>query len=100
MKKRFIVSVDNSSIEQQKVFMEYINKNNLGFWHYLANTWLLTDSRGVLACSELRDVVRDTFFNEHNLVIEISSTGDTWAGFGPKNDTENMFTWIKKNWIK
>lgn len=100
MKKRFIVSLNNSTKAQDQLFVEYIMNNNLGWWHWLKNTWLLVDNSGRLSASELRDIVKDIFKNEHTLVIEIGNNSDTWAGYGPTSEDKNMFEWLKDQWKK
>jgi hypothetical protein len=100
MRKRYIVAVNSSTKEQVESFIEFIKANGLGWWHWLDNIWLLTDSAGILNAKKVRDEVSDTFPNINNLVIELNETGDTWSGFGPNSDKRNMFNWLKKTWIK
>ncbi|HTC22363.1 MAG TPA: hypothetical protein VK859_16030 [bacterium] len=95
MAHKFIIAVNSTSKEQEDAFLKHISDNGYGWWHYIDNFWLITTSKEIEA-SELRDVAKELFNNENVLVIEVF--GSTWSGFGPKNDKENMFTWIHKNW--
>lgn len=100
MRKRFIVLVDNSTLEQEEEFIKYIKENRFGWWHYINNSWLITTNNDIKA-SDIRDVLKNVFTKENNLVIELrGATDDTWAGFGPKNSKRNMFTWLKNTWNK
>jgi hypothetical protein len=98
MKKRFIVCVNSSTKEQDQKFIEYIKENRFGWWHYLKNTWLIVDSSGKSKVKEIRDIVKESFDNEYNMVFQLNEDEGTWSGFGPCSEKRNMFKWIKENW--
>ncbi|MBS1509836.1 MAG: hypothetical protein JST86_03295 [Bacteroidetes bacterium] len=100
MKKRYIVCINNSKKEQEEKFIEFLKDNSLAWWHWLPNTWLLSENTGRLSASFIRDAVKEIFDNEYNIVFEISQTNDTWSGFGPSSENKNMFKWLKNNWKK
>ena len=100
MKKRFVVAVDSATKEYNDAFRDYLKSQGLGWWHWLTNVWLLSDSAGCLAAQDIRDALRDYYPGVHTLVIELGETGDTWSGFGPKSDNKNMFKWLYENWTK
>ena len=96
MKKRYIVCINNSTQAQDEKFVEFARNNNISWWHWLSNTWLLSEKSGKLGAADIRDALRDIYNDEYNMVIEISAEKDSWAGFGPKSEEKNMFKWIKK----
>ncbi len=98
MRKRFVVALDSNTGEQNEQFKEYIRDLRLGWWYWLDGFWLLTDSSGELTASELRDDLGEIYPGVRKLVLELRGDDDTWAGFGPKNDAKNMFSWLKRNW--
>lgn len=98
MKKRFVVSINDSEDEQERKFIDFLRENGLSWWHWLANTWLVVDAKGKFSASDFRDTVKEVFKNEHVLVIEMREDGDTWSGFGPNTENRNMFRWLKTNW--
>jgi len=98
MKKRFVVAVESSTSEQSAALVEFFEERGVGWWHYLPNLWLISDSNGKLDASEIRDELRLLIPGEHSLVLEFRADGDTWAGFGPKSERRNMFKWIRGNW--
>ena len=98
MRKRFIVSLASSSKAQNDAFLQAIKEKNVGYWHWLDNTWLITNSSGALSASELISMVKSTHPGIYCLVTEIHSSGTTWAGFGPKSEEKNMFKWLHENW--
>lgn len=100
MKKRYIVCINASTAEQEQQFIDYLRSNNFGWWHWISNTWLISDKQGKSKASLFRDKVKEIFIDENILVIEINSQKDTWAGFGPVTEDKNMFKWIKENWKK
>lgn len=98
MKKRFIVSLDSETPEQEKEFVEYLRSNGCGWWHWINNTWMIVDSKGEQTASRLRDDLDKIFPAVRKIVFELRGTDDTWSGFGPTGKEQNMFNWIKKNW--
>jgi hypothetical protein len=98
MGKRYIVCVDNSTVDQEKEFLEYLRENNFGWWHHLNNTWLLAKATKNSEKEGIRDNVRKIFMNENNMIFELNSDESSWAGFGPNTEDSDMFKWIKKNW--
>lgn len=97
MKKRFIVAIDSNTKEQDEKFVSYLNQRNLAWWHWISNFWIITDDKGSIKASELRDIVRKAYFVENNLILELPDTIKNWAGYGPSTQKNNMFTWIKNN---
>ena len=97
MKKRFIVVTNRTTAEQDKAFQESLPPG-FAWWHWLGETWLLVDNTGFRSASELRDIARDAFPGIYCLVIEVSESGDRWAGFGPSSGEKNMFAWIRDYW--
>ncbi|AYZ32601.1 hypothetical protein [Serratia sp. FDAARGOS_506] len=100
MRRKYIVALDSSTAEQNEEFRKYIKKNGMGWWHWLNNFWLLTDSEGKKTAGDIRTDIRKFFPGIRLLVLQIDKEGDTWAGFGPNSDEKNMFTWLKSTWDK
>jgi hypothetical protein len=98
MKKRFVVCVNSATNEQNKQFKEFIRENGLGWWHWLRNVWLLSDSKGKFSAAEIRDQLGRNYPGVYSLVLELRGDDDTWSGFGPKKEGKNMFKWIRDNW--
>lgn len=95
--KKFIIALDNSNSEKNDKFLEYINDNNLNWWHWINNFWIVIDSEDSLTALDLRNVVYE-IFKENAFVMEFQK--DSWGGFGPssdKPDGKNMFNWLHKN---
>jgi hypothetical protein len=98
MRKRFIVAVDKSTTEQDLAFQSFIKASGFKWWHWLSNLWLLIDEEGNSSAKQIRDRVVELYPGESVWVEELSDVGDTWAAFGPKSETRNMFPWLVKNW--
>lgn len=98
MKKRFVVCLDSSTSEQNKSFKGFLQDNKLSWWHWLSSTWLLADKNGRFTAKEIRENVRLCYPGVHTIVLELSGSDDTWAGFGPTRPDKNMFDWLKENW--
>lgn len=98
MKKRFVVALDSSNKSQNDSFVEYIKDKGYGWWHWIDNFWLLTDSSGNLTAAKLRTDLGEIYPGVHKLVLELRGNDDDWAGFGPNSEKKNMFSWLKSNW--
>ena len=98
MKKRFIISLNSKTPEQEQVLVEYLKSSGYGWWHWLNNTWLIVDKKGTSSARRFRDELGRLLPGVRNVVFELRGHDDTWAGFGPSGGEQNMFEWIKKNW--
>ncbi len=98
MKKRFIVALNASSPEQQKAFRKYLESSGLGWWHWLDKLWLISNPKVDLTASNVRDSLNNFFPGVNCMVFELRGNDDTWSGFGPSSEKNNMFDWIKRNW--
>lgn len=98
MTKRFIVLLGSTTKAQNQEFVSFLSENHLGWWHYFSDSWLLISKLGKISSEEIRDKVKEIYPGVNNLVLEFYSEGDTWAGFGPSNEKQNMFKWLHKNW--
>ncbi len=92
MKKRFILVIDNPTKEQQNAVTNFF-KNQLGYWHWFSDVWLLTDTTNTWTVSSIRDTVKELIPEARLLVFAIGS-GTAWAGSGK---TE-MFKWLHNTW--
>jgi hypothetical protein len=101
MKKRFIIALDKSTPEQNEAFKNFIDAAaGINWWHWISNVWLIIDEQGKWGSSQLRDKVREFYSGETMFVVELRPDDDTWSGFGPKGQQQNMFTWLENNWKK
>lgn len=100
MKKRFIICVNSSTKEQETKFLGFIKNENVGWWHWLSNTWLIYDLNNGITAAHLRDKAVEIFEQENVLVIELGKDYDTWQGFGPSSEDKNMFKWLHDYWNK
>jgi hypothetical protein len=100
MKKLFVVTTDPTLIEQDKLFQEWI-ESTFNWWHWIQQTWLLIDDDGTHSAASIRDQCKQFFPGITTMIIEITSQGTTWAGFGPTGKTDpdkDMFAWLKEYW--
>ncbi|MEB8063602.1 hypothetical protein [Citrobacter braakii] len=100
MRRKFAVALDSSTKEQNAQLKKFIEDNGLGWWHWIANFWLLTDQNGNLTARDIRDKLNELYPGVHCIVLSIDKDEDTWSGFGPKGTEKNMFNWLKSTWDK
>jgi len=98
MKKQFVIALNSTTEEQEKMFLEYIKSNGFGWWHWIDNFWLVVDTQDKLSAEKLRDDLENIFPKVRKLVIEIFSESSTWAGYGPNGEQRNMFNWLHNTW--
>lgn len=100
MRRKFAVALDSSTQEQNAELKKFIKDNGLGWWYWINNFWLLTDSKGRLTASDIRDKLSEIYPGVHCLVISLDKDEDSWSGFGPRNSEKNMFKWLSETWDK
>jgi hypothetical protein len=98
MKKRFVVLIESSTKEQNEIFLNWIKSEGVGWFYWFQNAWLLTNIRGHLSASDIRDQVGHAYGQANTIVLELQGGNDTWAGFGPNTEKRDMFKWINANW--
>jgi hypothetical protein len=100
MSKNFVVAVDSSTKEQEEKFVGFLNSKGLGWWHWISNFWLITDSKSITSASELVDILIEILPGVNNFVFEVTQAAATWYGYGPAGPeiNNNMFNWLRENW--
>lgn len=100
MKRRYIVCLQNLTEDQNIKLKELFKENGLGWWHWIGDTWFVSDSSGKFDAGKLRDNVKKIVPGERFIVVEINENSDTWSGVTVNDPDKKMFTWIKKIWKK
>lgn len=98
MRKRYIVAVGSNEKTKNQKFTEYFDKNDLYWWHWIDNNWLIVDDDGKLSASTIRDDMMEIYENNSILVFEITGSEDTWSGYGPSSEKRDMFKWMNSDW--
>ena len=98
-KRRFIVSINQETQENVSSFLEYINQQGFGWWHWIDNFWLLVVLDTQTTIETLRDKLADITGGKTIMVLEIKSGSFEWANFGPNTEGgKNMSKWLKESW--
>ena len=100
MKKRFVVIIESSTKEQNDSFLDWVKQENLGWWHWFQNAWLISNTTGTHTASSIRDKVNEFFPTKNTLVIGLKEGEGSWSGYGPNSEKRSMFKWLKTNWRK
>ena len=96
MGRRFVLAIQGLSPEQEHQVSQLFAVGN--WWHWISGVWLIVDSTNRLDTQTIRDMVGTVDRNARRLVLEISSPGKLWAGFGPSGGEQDMFRWIREQW--
>lgn len=92
----YIISLDKSTADQEKLFIEYLNSKKWIYWHWISGTWLIKSEVSII---ELNSLVMEKFPGVRFIVNRLDV--GTWRGFGPKSedpDGRNMFRWLHNHW--
>jgi len=100
MKRRYIVCLQNLTQKHNDALKEFFKSNGLGWWHWVGDTWFLTDPSGKFTAQLIRDKVKKIVPNERFVVVEINENGDTWSGATVNDPDKKMFSWFRKVWKK
>ncbi len=95
MKRRFVISTDNLTAEQERLL-----KTELGsvhWWHWLPNTWLAVDYTDTVTTATLRDAVRKINPTAQCLVLEVTPTN--WASMERRNAHGVLSDWVTSTFI-
>lgn len=98
MKKSYIICVDKLTNDQSEIIIDYLNKNNLGWWHWINDIICVSDNKGVLDAVKIRDAVMKIASDQRVIVFELNDDNHTWAGSRANDPDLKMFEWFKKNW--
>jgi hypothetical protein len=101
---KIVVLVEPMTVEQDRSFANYLESKGWGYWHWLANSWLIDaygasdDEAAVLV--EIRDALQKAAPGKTCLAFKVD-VGQYYAGFGPQASSGNsMFAWIDNTWVK
>ena len=97
MKNKFIVSVDQFSDENVRIFAEFLKCYGCGWWHWIQNIWLVIDYTEKLTAEIIANKLNEIEKNTNNLVFKIDNI-QKWHGYGPKIEDSTYFKWIRENW--
>lgn len=100
MKRRYIVCFDGITKEQSIKVKDFFESNELGWWHWIGDTWFVTDRKGKFSAKKIRDEIKFIVENQRVVVIEMNENGDTWAGIRADDPDEKMFLWFINTWNK
>ena len=96
MSRYFVVGLNHTTKDQTNALQEWIENNDLNWWHWVDGMWLLISNRRDLEVSTIRDRLNALAPGVTALVLEVEPV--TWSGFGPKTGVRDMFKWLKANW--
>lgn len=98
MNKRFVVGLSSSTPEQEQNFVAWLT-GSYGWWHWVTNFWIITDTNGLLTAQSLRDKINEVFRDAQTFVIELRDDGtESWAGTVPAAQRDRARDWLNRWW--
>lgn len=99
MTKRFAVALNMATPAQDNNFISYLKKNDMAWWRYVGNFWLLIDYSDKQDVESIRNELMSIFPGIHNFVMDVTGVEQgNWAGYGPNVGKNNMFEWLNETW--
>jgi hypothetical protein len=93
MARRFIVGTDTLSKVEEDQFIAFIKEQNVAWWHWLPNFWLIKDSMNKVSAGALADALPGRC-----LVMEIYEDIDWMARGGQNAAGKKFWDWLQKTW--
>ncbi len=90
--RRFVIAIDEGTQEERNAITGYL-KGKVGWWHWLADVWLVATSKQDVDVNSLRIALKKMAPGKNVIVLSVDGDHD-WAGFMPKLSHE----WFRKNW--
>ncbi len=90
-----MVAIDDATKDQQDAVTRYLKSENVGFWHYFSDLWLVTEGGREWTAADLRSNLLEVVPGATLLVMPIES-GRKWAAYGPKG----TFKWLRETWTE
>ena len=92
--KFFVLAAEEASQAQRNAITNYLNGNGFGFWHWIADFWIVQSSNNDLKAASLRDTIRELVPGLAFHVFGVRPIEGEWAGMGDPRSAE----WSKKQW--
>ena len=93
MSKYFSIATGATNPAQERAFKDAIKGK--GWWHWLANYWLIKDQSETLTARPLRDLFKQACPGVNCMVLEIEPK--TWSSMGIKKEGSGR-DWLRGNW--
>src|SRR5258708_6015924 len=96
MNNKLLVAINPASAENEKVFRDFLQSRGWGWWHWLANFWII--DTGVLSYlpDQLSADLQRIFPAIHHFVAQLPD-GALWWAYGPYTTGLDMFDWLQQN---
>lgn len=97
-----MIAADGMSADAEKSMLAFFKEHGLGWWHRIPNFWLITDPRGNMTATVLRDKIQDLRSPGAKATLVMQIHEDiTWAGLYPDGDSKHdEFDWLNQTWTK
>jgi hypothetical protein len=98
MTKRYVITTDPLTKEQEKQFSESLGKQT-GWWHWMPNMWLVTDWNDALSEDRIMEMLQRVNKMARAVILRVEPV--TWAALALDNQYDrDMVDWIKRFWVE
>jgi hypothetical protein len=97
MKRRFLIATGQLTPEQTQAFLTHVQSSGLAWWHWMPGFWLVIDWSDRVSELSLMQALQSIAPGVYCLVMQVPES-NAWAGFGPNQDPQNMFSWLNDLW--
>jgi hypothetical protein len=96
--KRYIAAVEGMTKDHENRFLDYIRTNKWGWWHRVANVWLIIDWSETASAEQIRNFLLSLNINGAVGIVVPVADGNSWSGLGPKTTLKQTFQWVHDHW--
>lgn len=95
MANYYVIGVEGLKADDERRFLEYLKKQNIDWWHWVDNFWLLKANSPKLG-ADIRTFLKGMDNSRRGLVLEVEPV--FWNGFFESG--KPIFEWVHENWGK
>jgi hypothetical protein len=92
--KLFVLAVQGASEAQRNAITKYLRDGGYGFWHWLADFWIIETAFLQLSSPTLRDEISKLAPGLVFNVFAVRARDGDWAGMGDSRSAQ----WLIENW--
>lgn len=96
MNNKLFVALNPSSAENEKVFRDFLQAHGWGWWHWLANFWIIDTGALAYSPQQLSADLYRIFPVIYHFVAQLPPDASWWA-YGPHTTGLDMFPWLQTN---
>ena len=92
--KFFVLAAQGASEDQRNAITKYLRDGGYGFWHWLADFWIIQTTIPNLSAADFRTAIAKFVPGLSFTLFGVRPINNDWAGFGDPRSS----AWLDENW--